>query len=83
MLRLMRHSGQSYNPITEIHCWIATFGDGHEEIVLCADKLRIGPSMIREPLLGKEGDIWDAFGTNHKERRPVSIRLASFQSFAP
>jgi hypothetical protein len=75
-LRLMRRQEIACDPVTEIHCWIARFADGHEEIILYIDKARVGPSMRREPLEGQEAAIWNGYGS--RQPKPVSIRLASF-----
>jgi len=82
MLHPARHTSQMFDPIRELYFWIATWEDGHEEIVARGvDKMNVGPSMGAVP-----GTIWPInVGETamldmlrQMDDPPVKVRLASF-----
>ena len=75
-LRLMRRTDHPNNPIRKIHCWIAKFADGHEEIVLRVSNVQAGPSEGLQPLIGKGRLIREGLG--RRDPAVVGVRLASF-----
>ena len=87
-LRLQRHHAHPCEPITEIHCWIATYADGHEEIVLHVPGIKgAAPSQGRVPgykpwpIGDKEAEVMEAL--QKRGPAPVTLRLASFHAVEP